>query len=101
MPIVSASEAGIPTKSLLYSDKSNWSPRIGLALRPFGNDQTVVRLGYGMFTSMWPGLLALNATGGPWQSTQSFYIVNNQPTIQFPAPFTTTSEYSGLQSISS
>ena len=101
LPIVSASEAGIPTKSLMYSDKNNWSPRVGLALRPFGNDQTVVRLGYGMFTSMWPGLLALNATGGPWQSTQSFYIVNNQPTIQFPAPFTTTSEYSGLQSISS
>lgn len=100
LPIVSASQAGFPTKSLMYSDKNNWSPRVGLALRPFGNDQTVVRLGYGMFTSMWPGLLALNATGGPWQSTQSFYIVNNQPTIQFPAPFTTTSNFSGLQSIS-
>ncbi|HET9320994.1 MAG TPA: hypothetical protein VFO27_14500, partial [Bryobacteraceae bacterium] len=100
LPIVSANQAGFPTKSLMYADKNNWSPRVGLALRPFGNDQTVVRLGYGMFTSMWPGLLALNATGGPWQSTQSFYIVNDQPTIQFPAPFTTTSNYSGLQSVS-
>jgi hypothetical protein len=100
LPIVPASQAGFPTQSLMYADKSNWSPRVGLAYRPFGNDGTVVRLGYGVFTSMWPGLLALNATGGPWQSTQSFYIVNNQPSIQFPDPFKTTSDYSGLQSIS-
>ena len=100
LPIVPASQAGYPTKSLMHADTSNWSPRIGLAFRPFGGDKTVVRLGYGLFTSMWPGLLALNATGGPWQSTQSFYIVNNQPSIQFPAPFTTTSDFSGLQSIS-
>lgn len=100
LPIVSASQAGFPTRSLVHTDSSNWSPRAGVAFRPFGNDQTVVRVGYGLFTSMWPGLLALNATGGPWQSTRSFYIVNNQPTIQFPAPFTTTSDFSGLQSIS-
>jgi hypothetical protein len=100
LPITSASQAGFPTQSLMYADKNNWSPRIGLALRPFGNDRTVVRLGYGLFTSMWPGLLALNATGGPWQSTRSFYIVGNQPTIQMPDPFKTTSDYSGLQSVS-
>jgi len=48
---------------------------------------------------MWPGLLALNATGGPWQSTESFFIEGNQPTIKFPNPFLTTSTFSGLQSI--
>ncbi len=100
LPIVPASQAGFPTNSLMYPDRNDWSPRAGLAFRPFGNDRTVIRLGYGLFTSMWPGLLALNATGGPWQSTRSFYIVNNQPSIQFPDPFKTTSDFSGLQSVS-
>ena len=38
-----AAQAGLPVNSLMYSDKNNWSPRIGLAFRPFGNDKTVAR----------------------------------------------------------
>jgi hypothetical protein len=99
LPIISASQAGLPTRSLMYADKNNWSPRAGLAWRPFGNDQTVVRFGYGLYTAIWPGLLALNATGGPWQSSESFFITDDQPTIQFPDPFAVTSEFAGLQSV--
>jgi hypothetical protein len=99
LPIISASQAGLPTRSLMQSDTNNWSPRLGLAIRPFGNTTTVVRLGYGLYSQMWPGLLALEATGGPWQSTQDFYVEGNQPTIRFPNPFLTTSSFSGLQSI--
>src|SRR5437867_8177219 len=97
--IISASQAGFPTRSLMESDGNNWSPRLGLAIRPFANASTVIRLGYGLYTQMWPGLLGLNATGGPWQSTESFFIEGNKPTISFPNPFLTTSAFSGLQSI--
>jgi carboxypeptidase family protein len=99
LPIISASQAGFPTRSLMETDGNNWSPRLGLAIRPFANATTVIRLGYGMYSQIWPGLLGLNATGGPWQSTQSFFIEGNQPTITFPNPFLTTSDFSGLQSI--
>jgi len=99
LPIVSASQAGFPTRSLMKTDGNNWSPRLGLAIRPFADATTVFRLGYGMYSQMWPGSLALNATGGPWQSTQAFVIENNQPSIRFPNPFLTTSQFSGLQDI--
>ena len=99
LPIVSASQAGFPTRSLMKTDGNNWSPRLGLAIRPFADATTVFRLGYGTYSQMWPGSLALNATGGPWQSTQAFVIENNQPSIRFPNPFLTTSQFSGLQDI--
>ena len=100
LPIVTASQAGFPVRSLFEKDGNNWNPRLGLAIRPFANATTVVRLGYGIYTQIWPGLLGLNATGGPWQSTESFFIEGNQPSIQFPDPFSITSnQFSGLQSI--
>jgi hypothetical protein len=99
LPIITASAAGLPERSLMYKDSNNWNPRIGLALRPFGDTSTVVRAGYGLYTQFWPGLLALDATGGPWQSTESFFIENpNTPIVQFPNPFRTTSSFSGVQS---
>jgi hypothetical protein len=101
LPIITAEQAGLPERSLMYTDKNNWNPRIGLAIRPLGDTSTVVRLGYGLYTQFWPGLLALNATGGPWQSTESFFIENpTTPIVQFPAPFRTTSSFSGVQGIS-
>jgi hypothetical protein len=99
LPIVSASQAGFPTRSLMKTDGNNWSPRLGLAIRPFADATTVFRLGYGIYSQMWPGSLALNATGGPWQSTEAFPIEGNQPSIRFPNPFLTTSQFSGLQDI--
>ena len=100
LPIETAQQAGLPPRSLMYSDFRNWSPRVGIAFRPFGNDKTVARAGYGVFTSMWPGLLGLNATGGPWQSTQNWYIVNNQPSISLPNPFGSAVQgFDGVQSI--
>jgi hypothetical protein len=101
LPIITASQAGLPERSLMFTDTNNWNPRIGLAIRPLGDTSTVVRAGYGVYTQFWPGLLALNATGGPWQSTESFFIESpNAPIIQFPTPFQTTSSFSGVQSIS-
>lgn len=101
LPIVPATQAGYPERSLMYTDSNNWNPRIGIAFRPTGDTSTVIRAGYGLFTQFWPGLLALNATGGPWQSTESFVLENpNVPTIQFPSPFETTSSFQGVQTVS-
>ncbi|MCZ2156128.1 MAG: TonB-dependent receptor [Bryobacterales bacterium] len=101
LPIVTASQAGLPQKTLMYGDKNNWSPRIGLAYRPFGNTTTVIRAGVGAYTQFLPGLTGMGATGGPWQSEQYFGIEDPDiASIRFPAPFATTSEFAGLQSIS-
>lgn len=43
-----ASDHGYP-ETLVNSDKTNFSPRVGFAWRPGGNDATVVRAGFGLF----------------------------------------------------
>lgn len=101
LPITTAKDAGLPLRSLMHNDANNFSPRIGLAYRPFGDATTVIRAGYGLYSQFWPGLLGLNATGGPWQSTETFILENaNVPTIRFPNPFAATSTFSGIQTIS-
>src|SRR2546430_13394020 len=90
-PIISASQAGFPTRSLMETDGNNWSPRLGLAIRPFANATTVIRLGYGVYSQMWPGQLGLNATGGPRQPYQSLVIEGKKPAISFSSPFLQTS----------
>jgi hypothetical protein len=99
LPIITASEAGFPVRSLFKSDNNNWNPRAGLAIRPFGDATTVVRIGYGIYSQMWPGLLALRATGGPWQSNEDFVLEGEDPIITFPNPFQVTSSFSGIQSV--
>src|SRR4029078_12542637 len=59
LPIVPASQAGFPTRSLMTADGNTWSRRLGLAIRPFANATPVFRIGYGMYSQMWPGSLAL------------------------------------------
>jgi len=101
LPIRTAKDAGLPLRSLMLNDWNNFSPRIGIAYRPLGDATTVVRAGYGLYSQFWPGLLGQNATGGPWQSTESFILENaNDPVIRFPNPFATTSTFSGIQTIS-
>jgi Carboxypeptidase regulatory-like domain/TonB dependent receptor len=48
--ILTAAEAGLP-ESLRYTDTNNISPRIGVAWRPFDDNRTVLRFGYGLYTS--------------------------------------------------
>ena len=47
-PVLTASQAGIPD-ALRYSQRTDFAPRIGFAWRPFHNDKTVIRGGYGRY----------------------------------------------------
>src|SRR5262249_38296344 len=88
IPITTASQAGFPARSLLDLDLNNFYPRFGFAYRPFANDKTVIRGGFGMYGSTEP---LAGFSGGPFAGDETFTnaIVNGAPLFSFPNPFLT------------
>ena len=87
-PILTAAQAGIP-QSLRFSVKTDFQPRIGAAWRPFGNNRTVIRGGFGRFIAAPLGEL-LGATYAIHSADQGEYfqtIANGVPSLAFPHPF--------------
>jgi hypothetical protein len=60
--ILTAAEAGLP-ESLRKTDRNNFAPRVGLAWRPFGDNRTVLRMGYGIYTTRLLGAVFNSLTG--------------------------------------
>jgi outer membrane receptor protein involved in Fe transport len=91
-PILTAAQAGIP-RSLRYTDKTDWGPRLGFAWRPYGNDKTVVRGGWGRFTETPLGFSLVSG----WAVHASYVATYNQdfqsdgvtPLLSFADPFNT------------
>jgi outer membrane receptor protein involved in Fe transport len=83
-PIMTAAEDGIP-QALRYADHTDWGPRIGFAWRPFGNDKTVVRGGWGRFIETPLGFSLVSG----WAVHASYLATYDQdldPTQSTPTP---------------
>lgn len=59
-----ASQDGV-TQGLRQLYKLDLDPRVSIAYRPFGNDKTVIRAGFGIFTQTTLGPMSFNNAGNP------------------------------------
>ena len=89
IPIVTATAAGFPDRSLRKGDFNNFQPRIGFAWRPFGGSRTVIRGGYGFFNDDFTADIFSALYGGPFSLTESFVntITSNTPALTLQRPF--------------
>lgn len=89
IPVVAASTVGYPKRALVDLRGLNFYPRIGIAIRPFNNDKTVIRAGYGIFSVPIYGGLGRALTGGPFSGSVTYFnsITNGVPLFSFPNPF--------------
>ena len=84
-PVESASKAGLP-QGLRNTPLRDFDPRVSIAYRPFNNDKTVIRAGFGLFTMTTLGPLSYNNAGVTLSALLSFpnSVTNGTPAFQFP-----------------
>ncbi len=82
--VVSNTQEGLP-KGLRQTYLRNLDPRLSIAWRPFNNDKTVLRAGFGIFTVTALGQLQNNNESNPQASVFTYSnSVAGSPTFQFP-----------------
>jgi Carboxypeptidase regulatory-like domain len=89
-PITFASALGL-SNTLIQTDSNNWQPRVGIAYRPFGNGKTVIRSGFGVYTSFLPvfiGFRQLGFSNPPFLLAETFEsAAGRTPTLTLANPF--------------
>lgn len=83
--VVSASSAHLP-QGLRDTPMHDLDPRVSIAWRPFNNDHTVIRSGFGLFTATTLGPMSFNNAGVALSDLLSFpnTVTNGVPSFQFP-----------------
>jgi hypothetical protein len=83
--VVSNEQEGLPP-GLRQTYLRNFDPRLSFAYRPFGNDKTVLRAGFGIFTVTALGQLQNNNESNPEASVFTYANLNasGTPSFQFP-----------------
>jgi hypothetical protein len=69
--IFTAAEIGYP-EALRFTDKNSFAPRIGVAWRPFADNRTVVRAGYGFYYTRMLGAIFNSLTGIHTSDNQTY-----------------------------
>jgi hypothetical protein len=84
-PVISASKAGLP-QGLRHTPLHDFDPRVSIAYRPFNDNKTVIRAGFGLFTMTTLGPLSYNNAGVTLSALLSFpnSVTNGTPAFQFP-----------------
>ncbi len=84
-PFLQANKAGWP-ETLRFSQKKDFNPRFGFAYRPFNNNKTVIRGGFGRYTMTILGGVFYSLTGISSSDVREFTnnIANGAPLFQLP-----------------
>ncbi len=83
--VETASQAGLP-QGLRHTPLQDFDPRVSFAYRPFNDNKTVLRAGFGIFTMTTLGPMSFNNAGVGLSDLLSFNnsVTNGVPAFQFP-----------------
>ena len=96
--VLTASQDHLP-QGLRQLYLRDFDPRFSLAYRPFHDDKTVIRAGFGIFTVTTLGPMSFNNAGNPLSAVHTYqnYFQGQPLAFQFPetAPAVQTTQYGG------